>query len=153
MENGHTYATHHDVRPLVSPLTAQLAFVGGDFPAAAENMRRLAGEIAGMSALSLEQARSLIEDMRDARQMDDLIAIQAKYVTTMFQTFADSSRRIGSLLADLPRDMTQASRDMVEASMQAAQNVADVAATTLAAANVNEFTPADRIQAISRMQD
>ncbi|HTJ02658.1 MAG TPA: phasin family protein [Methylovirgula sp.] len=141
MENGQAHTHNHGVRPLVSPLTAQLAFAGGDFPAAAENMRRLACEIAGMSVLSLEQARSLIEDMRDARQMDDLVAIQAKYVTAMFQTFADGSRRMSSLLADLPRDMTQASRDMLEASVQAAQNVADVAATTLAAANADEFTP------------
>jgi hypothetical protein len=32
---------------------------------------------------------------------------------------------------------------MLEASVQAAQNVADVAATTLAAANADEFTPTD----------
>ncbi len=145
METGQGYAFHHTVRPLVSPLTAQLAFVNGDFPAAAENMRRLAGEIAGMSASSLAQTRSLIEDMRDARQMDDLVTLQAKYVAAMLQSFAEGSRLIGSLLADLPRDVTQASCDMLEASVQAAQNVADVAVTTLAAVHVNEFAPADRM--------
>jgi hypothetical protein len=146
MENGQNFAANHAVRPLVSPLTAQLAFAGGDFPVAAENMRRLAGEIAGMSAVSLEQTRGLIEDVRAARQMDDLVAIQAKYVASMFQSFAEGSRRMGLLLADWPRDVTQASRDMFEASMQAAHNVADVTATALAAANVNEFTPMDRLQ-------
>lgn len=144
MEYGQSFASPHTIRPLVSPLSAQLAFAGGDFPAATENMRRLAGELAGISASSLEQTRRLIEDVRDARQMDDFVAIQAKYVTAMFQSFAEGSHRIGSLLADLPRDVTQSSCDMFEASMLAAQNVADVAATTLAAANVvSEFAQTD----------
>ena len=134
----------HIVPPLVSPMTSQFAFVAGDFPAAAENMRRLAGAFADLSATSLEQTRCLFVDVRDAQHVNDLVAIQAKYVTAMFRSFTEGSRRIGSLLADLPRDMSQASRDMFEAGVEAARDVADVTTTTLAAANVaNQIEPID----------
>ncbi|MGO9134837.1 MAG: phasin family protein [Methylovirgula sp.] len=134
----------HIVPTLVSPMTSQFALVAGDFPAAAENMRRLAGTFADLSATSLERTRCLFEDVRGARHMNDLVAIQAKYVTAMLQSFTEGSRRIGSLLADLPRDMTQASCDMFEASVEAAHDVADIATTTLAAANVaNQIDPID----------
>lgn len=143
-EGFATSATSDTVRPLVSPLTSQIAFAGGDFPAATQNIRRLAEEIAGLSANSLERTRSLIEHMRDAQQMDELVAIQSKFVTAMFQSFTEGSRRISSLLADWPRDVTQAGCDMFEAGVEAAQNVADVTATALAAANVaSEMTPPD----------
>lgn len=116
------------------PLAPSLPWVAGDFPAARENMRRVAGEIAEMSANSLEQARSLIEELRDARQFDEMIAIQTKHMTALFKTFADGSRRIGSVLAELPREATQAGYEIVEASVEVAQEAAEVAANSLAAA-------------------
>ncbi|MGB8277432.1 MAG: phasin family protein [Methylovirgula sp.] len=120
-----------NVSPNISPNISRGA---GDFPAAAENMRWLAGEIAEMSLTSLEQAKRLIEDVRDARHMDDLMAIQAKYMRALFETFAERSRRLGLFLAELPQEVTQASCDMVEASVEAAQDAAEVAANSIAVA-------------------
>lgn len=127
-------AGSHIMPPIAPSMASGLSWGAGDFPAAAENMRWLAGEIAEMSLTSLEQAKRLIEDVRDARHMDDLMAIQAKYMTALFETFAERSRRLGLFLAELPQEMTQASCDMVEASVEAAQDAAEVAANSITAA-------------------
>lgn len=112
---------------------SNMSWAAGDFPAAAENMRRLAGEIAEMSLTSLDQAKRLIEEVRDARDMDELMAIQAKYMTTLFESFAERSRRISTFLAEVPREMTQAGQDMVEAGVEAAKEAAEIAAGLAAA--------------------
>ncbi len=124
--------------PIAPSIAPDLSWAAGDFSTAAENMRRLAGEIAEMSLTSLEQAKRLIEDVRDARDMDDLMAIQAKYMTALFEAFAERSCRLSSFFAELPREVTQASCDMVEASVEAAQDAAEVAANSIAVAAASQ---------------
>lgn len=128
-----------------SAVAAGIAWGAGDFFAAVDTLRELTGDIAGVSLASLEQTKQLIEDVREARHIDDLMDIQARYLTSWFQTLAEQSHRIGSFLVEVPRDMTQASRDMVEASIEAAQDIAGVTASGLAATAVlSQSAPPER---------
>jgi hypothetical protein len=128
-----------------SAVAAGIAWGGGDFSVAADNLRELTEEIAEISLASLEQTKQMIADVRDARHIDDLVAIQTRYLTSWFQTLAEQSQRLGSFFAAVPRDATLASRELVEASVEVAQDMTVVAASGLAATAVlSQSAPPER---------
>lgn len=120
-------------RSTVAPVTAWEA---GNLSAAANNLRELTSDMAGVSLASLEHTRQMIEDVQGARRIDDLLVIQARYLTSLCQTLAEQSHRFGYYLAEVPRDVSEASRDLVEATVEAMQDMSVVTASSLAATAV-----------------
>lgn len=112
---------------------APMVWEAGNFSSAANNLRELTGDMAGASLASLEHTRRMIEDVQGARRIDDLLVIQARYLTSLCQTLAEQSHRFGYYLAEVPRDVSQASRDFVEATVEAMQDMSVVTASSLAA--------------------
>lgn len=127
---------NHQATSRRSAVAPGMLWEPGNFSAAANNLRELTGDLADASLASLEHTRRMIEDVQGARRIDDLLVIQARYLTSLCQTLAEQSHRFGYYLAEVPRDVSEASRDLVEATVEAMQDVSVVTASGLAATAV-----------------
>ena len=119
-----------------SAVASGMVWEASNFSAAANNLRELTGDLADASLASLEHTRRMIEDVQGARRIDDLLVIQARYLTSLCQTLAEQSHRFGYYLAEVPRDVSEASRDLVEATVEAMQDMSVVTTSGLAATAV-----------------
>jgi hypothetical protein len=83
-----------------SPAGIDLGTTG--FSTAARNIQAFAEEIGRVSRTSFEQNAKLIDDLRSARDIEDIFAIQTKFMTGLFETFNEHVRMMMSHMAELP---------------------------------------------------
>lgn len=76
------------------------------FSAALRNFHSVAEEIGRISRSSFAQNAKLIDDLSAARDMSDVVAIQTKFVTGMFETFNEQVRLLMSQMAEIPGNVS-----------------------------------------------
>jgi hypothetical protein len=71
------------------------------YSVAAKSLQLLAEDITNISAANFERNAKLIDDLRSARTVEDLVSIQTKFMAGMFEAFNDHVRLMGSRMAEL----------------------------------------------------
>jgi hypothetical protein len=89
------------------PGAAGVDVTANDFSAVMQNFQVVAEEIGRISRTSFEQNAKLIEELSGARDMGDVVAIQKKFMTGMFEAFNENVRLMMSRMAHVPAGMTE----------------------------------------------
>jgi len=96
----------------------------GGFSAASKSMQTFATEMARMSKESVEHTTHLIEKLRGARTIEEIVAIQTSFMQQSFSNYADYTRRFGELFTMLPLELAKHGRTAVQQGTEAvAQHV------------------------------
>ena len=110
--------------------------------AASKTLQVFIEELSQLTQKNLEQTTKVMEDLRGARNMGDLLSIQSKFVQQTFDAFNERLRRMSVLMAELPAEFAQVQKNMAEAGNEAAQNAAKAVSKTISAvSNATGETP------------
>ena len=92
----------------------------GSCSVATRSLQLLAEDISNVSAANFERNAKLIDDLRNARTVEDLVSIQTKFMAGMFEAFNDHVRLMGSRMAELRNGVVDATRSMPAPSVGSA---------------------------------
>ena len=96
----------------------------GGLSAASKSMQTFTSEIARMSKESVEHTTQLVEKLRGAKTIEDIVSIQTNFMQQSFSNYADYTRRFGELLTMLPLELAKHGRAAVQQGTEAvARNV------------------------------
>ncbi|HYP57914.1 MAG TPA: phasin family protein [Beijerinckia sp.] len=107
--------------------------------AASKNFQVLANELAQMSKQSFEHATQAVEKLRNARSLEEVLAIQTNFVKESFEQAAQRTRRLGELVPAFPMELAKTYQDAVLKSFNAAVQTTE-AVGQAATANVERFS-------------
>jgi len=95
--------------PRSKAASAVLDWSTGGYSVAAKSLQLLAEDISNISAANFERNAKLIDDLRGARTVEDLVSVQTKFMATMFEAFNDHVRLMGTRMAELRNGIIDAS--------------------------------------------
>ncbi len=98
---------------------------------ASKSLQSFASELQRMSKDSMNQTSEMMEKLRGAKTMEDLVAIQTSYVQQSFSQYADYTKRLSELMMTMPMEFAKQSRSafqqgasaMTKATEQAGQQM------------------------------
>lgn len=136
------------------PAAAGIDWATSGFAAAARNIQVFAEEIAHISRVSFTQNAKLIDELSHARDIGDIVTIQTKFMTGMFDTFNDQVRAMMSRMTDLPAGIGKEAEDLAQVGVEAAHSAAAVAQNaTRTAVDMARATQASTDSAIAASRD
>jgi hypothetical protein len=137
-----------------SKTSLPLDWSAGGYSVAAKTLQGLAEDIKALSAANFERNVKLVEDLRGARTIEDLVSIQTKFMAGMFEAFNENVRLMGSRLADLRNGIAESGQSPPVASPPPAEAASPPPATHLdqaiAATNVATLASLKASQDITR---
>ena len=77
---------------------------------ASKSLQSFASELQRMSKDSMNQTSEMMEKLRGAKTMEDLIAIQTSYVQQSFSQYADYTKRLSELMMTMPMELAKQGR-------------------------------------------
>ena len=95
------------------------------FGAASKSLQDFTSEVQRMGKESLEKTTQLMEKMRSAKTMEDVISVQTSFMQQSFTMSADYTRRFGELMMTLPMEMARNSRDAIQKGTDAMQKAGE----------------------------
>ena len=81
------------------------------FGAASKSLQDFTGEVQRMSKESFDKTSQLMDKLRGAKTMEDVLSIQTSFMQQSFAMSAEYTRRFGELMMSLPMEMARNSRD------------------------------------------
>lgn len=87
--------------PRTNSPNSSLDWSTSGYSAAAKSLQLLAEDVTNIAAANFERNAKLIDDLRGARTVEDLVSIQTKFMAGMFETFNDHVRLMGARMAEL----------------------------------------------------
>jgi phasin family protein len=94
------------------------------FSVASRSIQTFAAELTRMSKESMEHTTQLVEKLRGAKTLEEVVSIQSAFMQQSFASYADYTRRFGEMLTALPLDMAKQGRAaMQQGTETVAQNV------------------------------
>ncbi len=92
---------------------------------ASKSLQDFTSEVQRMGKESLEKTTQLMEKMRSAKTMEDVISVQTSFMQQSFAMSADYTRRFGELMMTLPMEMARNSRDAMQKGTDAMQKAGE----------------------------
>ena len=77
---------------------------------ASKSLQSFASELQRMSKDTMNQTSEMMEKLRGAKTMEDLIAIQTSYVQQSFTHYADYTKRLSELMLTMPMEFAKQGR-------------------------------------------
>ncbi len=108
--------------PKAAPTVAGLDWASGGYQTAAKSLQVLAEEIANISSATFERNTKLVDDLRGARSIEDILSIQTKFMAGMFETFNEHVQLMGKRMADLRNGMSETGGEVVKAGVDHAHS-------------------------------
>ena len=103
----------------------------GGYATGTKTLQTFASEMQRMSKESMEQTTGLMEQLRGAKSMEDVISIQTTFLQRSFSNYAEYTRRFSELMMTLPMEMARHGQSVfqqnTERMTQAAQRFGDEA--------------------------
>lgn len=87
--------------PRSKPAIPALDWSTSSYSTAAKSLQLLAEDITNISAANFERNAKLIDDLRNARSVEDFVSIQTKFMAGMVEAFNDNVRLMGTRMAEL----------------------------------------------------
>ncbi len=106
------------------------AMLGG-YATGTKTLQTFASEMQRLSKESMEQTTSLMEQLRNAKSMEEVVSIQTTFLQRSFSGYAEYTRRFSELMMTLPMELARhgqaAFQQNTERMTQAAQRLGDEA--------------------------
>ena len=103
----------------------------GAYATGTNTLQTFATEIQRMSKDSMEQTTALMEQLRGAKSMEDVVSIQTAFLQRSFSSYAEYTRRFSELMMTMPMELARqgqaAFQQNTERMMQAGQRLGDEA--------------------------
>lgn len=99
----------------------------GGFGLATKSIQTFATEVARLSKESVDETTQLVEKLRSAKTIEDVVSIQTSYVQQSFSKYADYTRRIGELFTALPLEIAKQSQAVLHKTSENITKAADQA--------------------------
>jgi len=139
MAYGDQKATAAADQGAASPMEGTL----NAFSATSKNIQAVAGQIFDISKQSFEHTTQTLEKLRNARGMDEVVAIQTNFVKEAFEHGAQHARKFGELMAAFPADLSKTYQDAWLKSLDNTVKATESASQT-AAENIDRLSEATR---------
>ena len=117
--------------------------VMNSFGTASKSLQDFANEVQRMSRDSYEKTTEMMEKLRAAKTMEDVLSIQTGFMQQSFATSSEYTRRFGELMMTLPMELARNSRDALQKGTQAMQQAGEQVGSELRKAG-DEFRHHDR---------
>ncbi len=76
----------------------------------ARSLQSFASEVQRMSKDSMTQTTEMMEKLRGAKSMEDLVSIQTNYMQQSFSHYADYTRRLSEMMMAMPMEFAKQGR-------------------------------------------
>lgn len=77
------------------------------FSTATRSVQGLASEMQRMSKEQMEAASELMEKLRGAKTLEELVTIQTSFMQKSFMSYADYTRRFGEMMMSVPMEFAK----------------------------------------------
>ncbi len=96
-----------------------------------KTLQTFASEMQRLSKDAMDQTTGLMEQLRGAKSMEDVVSIQTTFLQKSFSNYAETTRRFSELMMTLPMEMARQGQAVfqqnTERMTQAAQRFGDEA--------------------------
>lgn len=89
--------------------------------AASKSLHTFSSEVQRMNKESFDKTSQLMEKLRSAKTMEDVLAIQTSFMQQSFAMSAEYTRRFSELMIALPMELARNSRDAFQKGSDAVQ--------------------------------
>ena len=115
-----------------------------------QRVQAVAGECFEISQQSFEHASQLLEKLRGARSIQEIMAIQANYVKEAFENAASHARKFGEIMSNFPTEFTKTYQDTWLKAVNTAVETMQTASQT---ASANATNNVDDVRKSTRVYD
>ncbi len=81
-----------------------------NYSAVTKSMQTFTSEMQKMSKESIDATTHLMDKLRGAKSMEDVVSIQTSFMQESFSKYADFTRRFGELMVSVPMEMAKNSK-------------------------------------------
>ena len=92
-----------------------------------KSIQTMTEEIQKLSKDSMEQTSQLMEKLRGAKSMEEIVSIQTSFVQHSFTTYVDYTKRMGEMMMSVPLELAKQGQS---AFQQGKQTMTDAAERT-----------------------
>ena len=100
-----------------------------NFAAVTRSMQSFASEMQKMSKDAMESTTQMMDRLRSAKTVEDVVSIQTNFIQQSFSKYADYTRRVSDLMMAVPMELAKNSRTAfqqgTDAMQRAGENAAD----------------------------
>ena len=89
------------------------------FSAVTKSMQTLASEMQRMSKETMDSTSQLMDKLRNAKTVEDVVSIQTGFMQQSFANYADFSRRFGEVMMAVPMELAKNSRAALQQGTEA----------------------------------
>lgn len=111
-----------------------------NYSAISKSMQTFASEMQRMSKDTLEATTQLMDKMRGAKSMEDVVAIQTSFMQQSFSSYADFTRRFGEVMMLVPMELARNSRSAFQQGSDAMTRATEQGVEQMQRAG-EQFTP------------
>ena len=90
-----------------------------------KSMQTFASEMQRMSKDTMESTSSMMEKLRGAKTMEDVVAIQTGFMQQSFSNYADFTRRFSELMMSVPMELAKNSKAAFQQGTEAMQRTGE----------------------------
>jgi hypothetical protein len=99
--------------------------IANSMSAATKSFQGFAAEVQRMSKESIEQTTQTMDKLRNAKTLEEVIAIQTGYMQQSFASYADYTRRMSELMMSMPMEMAKHGRAAFQEGAEAAKKATE----------------------------
>lgn len=93
--------------------------------AASKSLQEFTSEVQRMSKDSFEKTSQLMDKMRSAKTMEDVLSVQTNFMQQSFAMSSEYTRRFAELMMALPMELARNSRDAMQKGTDAMQKAGE----------------------------
>lgn len=97
------------------------------FGTASKSLQSFASEMQRMGKESLDKTTEMMEKLRSAKTMEDVVSVQTNFLQQSFTMSAEYTRRFSELMLAMPMEMARNSRDAMQKGTEAMQRAGEQA--------------------------
>ena len=90
-----------------------------------KSMQTFASEMQRMSKDTMDSTSSMMEKLRGAKTMEDVVAIQTGFMQQSFSNYADFTRRFSELMMSVPMELAKNSKSAFQQGTDAMQKAGE----------------------------
>ncbi len=98
-----------------------------NYSAASKSMQSFASEMQKMSKDTMDSTTQLMDRLRGAKTVEDVVSIQTSFMQQSFSKYADFTRRFSELMMAVPMEMAKNSRSAIQQGTDAMQRAGEQA--------------------------
>ncbi len=103
----------------------------GNYSTMTKSMQDFASEMQRMSKDAMDQTTQVMEKLRGARTVEEVVSIQTGFMQTSFSNYADFTRRFSEMVMSVPMELMKNNRTAVQQGADAMTKAGEEAASRM----------------------